>query len=152
MILSVQKFQAPDGKLFDTYKAAESHWKVQEGIIKANDAYYQGASLWAAIKYIPSKSLWSEWRNPSELLKLVHSKSIFWHINDHVRVWRIDPDLSIVTWRKNVHEGSYSWDGGYMQSIGLYALQCIVKEHATNRGFASAEPAREHWYNRKGSA
>ena len=150
MITKIEKYQAPDGKSFDSYLAAENHWKVQEGIVKANDAYYAGASLWAAIKYIPSETLWSEWKRPHELLKLVHKDSIFWHINDHLRVWRIDSeDMSLVCWRKNVHEGSYSWDGGYMQNLGLYRLLQILQEHVNGRGFASVEPAREHWYNRR---
>ena len=147
MIITVQKFRAPDGKLFDSYLAADNHWKVQEGIIKANDAYYQGASLWHAIRHIPEATLWSEWKQPDEVLKLVHRDSLFWDLNSHLSVWRIDPDMTLTCYSEDVHNGSYSWDGGYSKHLGLYRLIAIVRDHVNNRGLASAHPAEAHWYN-----
>jgi hypothetical protein len=149
MIIEVKKYKSPDGKLFDRYEDADNHWKVQLGIESANQAYHRGASLWQAIRYIPTHTLWSEWRSPSEFLKLVHRDSLFWDMNSHLSVWRIDPDLSIVCCQKDVHNGTYTWDGGYLKTLDLYSLVVIVKNHAFNHGLASAKPADLHWYNRR---
>ena len=130
-----------DDELFKTAQEAEAHCRLLEGIERANEAYWKGASLWHIAKYITDP--YSEWARPHQLLKLVSQDFLIQGYETHLSVkYIIGKDLALSICQHDIYENYYSWNGPIYHFAGLGQVIRLLKEHYPICGYTSAEPAK----------
>ena len=138
MIRKVTRYQTPDGVLFDSYEDAEEHHRFTMGTAEANDALWNGVSLYHALRLTSSRCEY-------EIFKLAKRNFLIQLPGRHIKLnWLRNP-YGISCWVKPIDEGMYSRDGGYSEDYSLPGFRNILKFHVERNGFSSAAPVKEHW-------